>query len=171
MRLIFLLVGFLCIDGVLLITALSETSSVSGSYSKHIQKIIFLAVLGFLTVIAIIHFSKKENREPVRPVESNEKLSAIDYVWLLLFVGISFGIAYAADEFIYQPCRFPFSGHWDNHVRLTTYAFVGLSVVAGVLIKKKVQWFSHHIGWLAAVSIATVINVISLVVRFMCYSF
>lgn len=173
MRLVFLLVAFLCIDGVLLFTVLTEIAPVSGSYSKHIQKIIFLAVLGLLTVHGIVHFSKKENREPVRQVrwdDPDEKLHPIEYVLLFLFLGISFGLAYAADKYIYQPCRFPFAGDWDSHVRLTTYVFLGLAFVTGILINK-VAWFSHHIGWLVTVSIATVLTVISLLVRYMCYSF
>lgn len=174
MRIIFLLVAFLCIDGVLLFTVLTQTAPVSGSYSKHVQKVIFLAVLGLLAIFGIIHFSKKENREPIRAVrwdDPDEKLTPIEYVWLSLFLGVLLAMAYAADKYIYQPCRFPFAGHWDNHVRLTAYSFIGLSVAAGVLIKKKVEWFSHHIGWLAMVSIATVLTLISLLVRFMCYSF
>ena len=170
MRLIFVLVGFLCIDAVLLLTVLTETAPVSSSYSKHILKIIFLTVLGLLTIFAIVHFSKKENREPVRPVDPDEKMAAIDYVWLGVSLGIMFGIAYVADKYIYQPCHFPFAGDWDGHVQLSAYSFLGLSFVTGLLINR-VQWFSYHIGWLVVVSMATVLTIIALLVRFLCYSF
>lgn len=170
MRLIFILIGFLCIDAVLLLTVLTESAPVSSSYSKHILKIIFLAVLGLLTIFAIVHFSKKENREPVRPVDPDEKMSAIDYVWLGVLLGIMFGIAYVADKYIYQPCRLPFAGNWAHHPELTVFAFLGLSFVTGLLINR-VPWFSYHIGWLVVVSMATVLTIIALIVRFMCYSF
>lgn len=72
---------------------LTETVPVSGSYSKHVQKIIFLSVLGLLALYGIVHFSKKENREPIRSVrwdDPDEKLRPIEYVWLFLFLGLSF---------------------------------------------------------------------------------
>ena len=170
MTTILLLIVFLCIDVVLLLTVLMETAPVSSSYSKHILKIIFLAVLGLLIFFAIVHFSKKENREPVRPVDPDEKMTAIDYVWIAVLLGITLGISYVADKYIYQPCRFPFAGNWAMHPELTVFAFLGLSFVTGILINR-VQWFSHHIGWLVMVSMATVLIIISLLVRFMCYSF
>ena len=79
-----------------------------------------------------IHYDKVVTG--VGPVDPDEKMSAIDYVWVAALAGIIFGISYVADKYIYQPCRLPFAGNWAHHPELTVFAFLGLSFVTGLLI-------------------------------------
>ena len=168
MRLIFLLVGVLLIDGVLLFTIVSEPTPAHVSHSKHALKIIFLSLVALLTIFAIVRFGKKENRELEKPDELDEDLSLAENALLLIFVVGGFGISYAADQYIYQPCGMPFAGKWDTNVRPLLYLFFVLIVAAGLVIGK-VRWFSSYAGWLLTAAITTVLTVITLVVRFWCY--
>ena len=168
MRLIFLLLGVLLIDAVLLFTLLSEPIPAHVSHSKHVLKIIFLSLVALLTVYAIVRFGKKENRELYKPNQSDEELSLAENVLLLIFVVAGFGISYVADQYIYQPCGMPFAGKWDRNVRPLLYLYFLLIFAAGLVIGK-VRWFSNHAGWLVTAAITTVLTVTVLVVRFWCY--
>ena len=168
MRLIFLLVGVLLIDGVMLFTIVSEPIPAHVSHSKHVLKIIFLSLVALLTIFAIVRFGKKENRELEKPDEPDEDLSLAENALLLIFVAAGFGISYAADQYIYQPCGMPFAGKWDRNVTRLLFLFFLLIFAAGLVIGK-VRWFSSHAGWLVTAAITTVLTVTILVVRFWCY--
>jgi len=94
-----------------------------------------------------------------------EKLSGREVVGLLIGV-IAIGcLAYAADQYIYQPCGIPISWHTGGSARFTSLVFIGFSVVAYLLIGR-IRWFANHIGWLVAVAIISVLIITALVVRF-----